>query len=76
MKRYFFNIRGDGYEETDLIGRKCRNEVAALSEAMAMASSIVHDRMAVLHVAHLGSIEVEDEQHRPVLSLPLRAAAY
>jgi hypothetical protein len=76
MKRYFFNIRGDGYDETDLVGKNCRNEVAALSEAMAIASTIVQDRMAVLHVAHPGAIEVEDEHHNMVLSLPLRAAAY
>jgi hypothetical protein len=76
MRRYFFNIRGEGFEETDLIGRRCKNDVAALSEAMAMASEIVHDRMAVLHVAHPGQIEVEDEQHRTILTLPLRAAAY
>ena len=76
MKRYFFNIRGDGYEETDVVGKNCKNEIAALSEAMAIASGIVHDRMAALHVAHVGSIEVEDEQHNMVLSLPLRAAAY
>jgi hypothetical protein len=76
MRRYFFNIRGEGYEETDLVGKKCSSEVAALGEAMAIASNIVHDRMAVLHVAHPGMIEVEDEQHRTVLTLPLRAAAY
>jgi hypothetical protein len=43
---------------------------------MAIASEIVHDRMAVLHVAHPGQIEVEDEQHNTILTLPLRAAAY
>jgi hypothetical protein len=76
MKRYFFNIRGEGYEETDLVGKQCASEVAALSEAMALASHVIQDRMAVLHVAHPGMIEVEDEQHRTVLTLPLRAAAY
>ena len=76
MKRYFFNVRGEGYEETDLVGRRCKNDVAALGQAMAIASEIVHDRMAVLHVAHPGQIEVEDELHRPILTLPLRAAAY
>jgi hypothetical protein len=76
MPLYFFNIRGEGYEETDLVGKRCKNEVAALSEAMSIASEIVQQRLADLYVAHPGAIEVEDERHRMVLSLPLRAAAY
>jgi hypothetical protein len=76
MPLYFFNIRGDGFDETDLIGKRCKNDVAALSEAMLVASGVVHQRLADLQVAHYGEIEVEDEGHRTVLCLPLRAAAY
>ena len=76
MPHYFFNIRGEGFEQTDMVGKRCANEVAALGEAMAIASGIVQDRLAALHVSHPGEVEVEDERHRTVLTLPLRAAAY
>ncbi|MDB5671731.1 MAG: hypothetical protein JWO25_2690 [Alphaproteobacteria bacterium] len=76
MPLYFFNIRGDGFDETDVVGKRCKNDVAALSEAMLIASEIVQQRLADLHVAHYGAVDVEDEGHRSVLSLPLRAAAY
>jgi hypothetical protein len=77
MPRYFFNVCGEGFEETDLVGRYCANDVAALSEAMSAASRILHDRAAdAFALSDKGMIEIEDERHRPVLSLPLRAAAY
>jgi hypothetical protein len=76
MPLYFFNFRSEGFEETDLVGKRCKNDLAALSEAMAMASGIVHERLAALYLSHPGEIEVEDERHRTILNLPLRAAAY
>ena len=76
MPRYFFNVCSEAYEETDLVGRRCANDVAALQEALNTASAIVQQRLAADAFCANGSIEVEDECHRPVLSLPLRAAAY
>jgi hypothetical protein len=77
MPRYFFNVCGDGFEETDLVGRYCANDVAALSEAMSTASQVLHDRAAdAFALSDQGAIEIEDERHRPLLTLPLRAAAY
>jgi hypothetical protein len=76
MPRYYFNVRGDAFEEVDVVGKVCRNEVAALGEALSSASSILQKRLQAEGLSIAGSIEVEDEQHRPVLSLPIRAAAY
>ena len=76
MPRYFFNVCSDGFEEIDVVGRACPNDVAALQEALSTASAVLQRRLAADAFCASGSIEVEDERHRPVLSLPLRAAAY
>ena len=76
MPRYYFNVACEGFETIDVVGEQCRNDVEALSGALRVASAVVRKRLLANDIAHGGSIEVEDEQHRPVLSLPLRAAAY
>jgi hypothetical protein len=76
MPRYFFNVCGDGFEETDLVGKTCADDVAALAEALGEASRVLHRRLREEALSDRGTIEIEDERHRPVLTLPLRAAAY
>jgi hypothetical protein len=76
MPRYYFNLSCDGYETTDLVGESCANDVAALSGAMRAASAVLQKRLLADELTQSGWIEVEDEHHRPVLRLPLRAAAY
>jgi hypothetical protein len=76
MPRYFFNVCGDGFEETDLVGKTCADDLAALAEALTEASRVLHQRLRADALSDCGTIEIEDERHRPVLSLPLRAAAY
>jgi hypothetical protein len=76
MPRYFFNVRGDGFEETDMLGRICDDDVAALGEALGTASRVLQARLRADGLSDAGLIEIEDERHRPVMTLPLRAAAY
>lgn len=76
MPRYFFNVRGDGFEETDMVGKTCADDVAALGEAMGAASRVLQARLRADGLSDAGSIEIEDERHRTVMTLPLRAAAY
>lgn len=76
MPRYYFNVCSDEFEATDLVGEVCPNDVAALGGAMRAASEVVRQQLLVDKLIGDGWIEVEDEQHRPVLKLPLRAAAY
>ena len=75
MPRYYFNVCCDDYETTDVVGETCADDLAALSLAMRTACSVVQ-RLIPRHFSANGFVEVEDEQHRPVLKLPLRAAAY
>jgi len=76
MPRYFFNVCSDAFEEVDIVGRTCRDDVAALSEAMGAASLVLQQRLRDNAICLNGSIVVEDEGHRRVLSLPLRSATY
>jgi hypothetical protein len=76
VPRYYFNVSCGEYESTDVIGECCPNDVAALSGAMRVASAVLQKRLRAEELSDDGWIEVEDERHRPVLRLPLRAAAY
>ena len=76
MPRYYFNVSGDGFETTDLVGQCCPNDVAALQGALRTASAVLHKRLLADELTQAGWIEVEDERHRPVLRLPIRAASY
>ena len=76
MPRYFFNVSGGGCEETDLVGKTCADDVAALAEALEAASRVLHRRLREEALSDCGAIEIEDERHRLILTLPLRAAAY
>jgi hypothetical protein len=76
VPRYYFNVRCDASEVTDLVGESCADDVAALGQAMRTASAVVQNRLLANEISLGGWVEVEDEGHRPVLRLPLRAAAY
>ena len=76
VPRYYFNVSCDGYESTDVVGESCPNDVAALSGALRVASAVLQKRLRAEELSNDGWVEVEDEKHRPVLRLPLRAAAY
>ncbi len=76
VPRYYFNVSCGEYESTDVIGECCPNDIAALSGAMRVASAVLQKRLRAEELSDDGWVEVEDERHRPVLRLPLRAAAY
>ncbi len=75
MPRYYFNLCIEESETTDLIGRECPDDVAALAEALKEAGEVVRKQLFFNKVEE-GWVEVEDEDHNEVMRLPLRAAAY
>jgi tRNA A-37 threonylcarbamoyl transferase component Bud32 len=75
VPRYYFNFCSDEVETTDLVGEDCADDVAALKEALKAASHALKEQLFFNNVMD-GWIEVEDERHREVMRLPLRAAAY
>lgn len=76
MPRYYFNVCCDRFEATDVVGEHCRDRTAAHAEALRAARAVVRTRLLSDDLPNIGWIEVEDEQHRPVLRVPLRSAAY
>jgi hypothetical protein len=75
VPRYYFNVAlGEG-ETVDLVGQNCPDDVTALKEAMRAASEVVRNQL-FFNRHEDGWIEVEDEHHREIMRLPLRAAAY
>lgn len=75
MPRYYFNVCSEEHEETDLVGEHCSDDVAALREALRAASAVIEQQLFYNRVRDIW-IEVEDEEHREVMRLPIRAAAY
>jgi hypothetical protein len=76
VPRYYFNVTCDDVETTDLVGASCSDDVAALSHALHTASLVLQKRLLADAISQSGWVHVEDERHREVLRLPLRAAAY
>ena len=75
VPRYYFNVCSEEFEEADMVGEHCLNDLEALKEALRQASAIVEQQLFFNKVVDAW-IEVEDEDHREVMRLPLRAAAY
>jgi hypothetical protein len=76
MPRYYFNVRCDRFQATDMVGEYCRTPLEARFEAMRAAREIVRKQLSSDDLPQRGWIEVEDEDHRPVIKVPLRSAAY
>ena len=76
MPRYYFNVLCEASETIDVVGRPCADDLGALDLALRTASEVVQRRLPGEGFTAEGWVEVEDESHRPVLRLPLRAAAY
>jgi hypothetical protein len=71
MPHFYFNVRGEGFEVPDLAGRRCADEAAARAEAERIAAELVEAALAAGEVPPDATVEVDDEEMRPVLALPL-----
>ena len=71
MPIYYFHVRGDGFEVPDIAGRLCADPAAARREAERMAEDLVATALAAGAPPPEAVIEVDDEDQRPVLALPL-----
>jgi Domain of unknown function (DUF6894) len=74
MPRFFFSQVCPERSITDVTGEELRDRAEATSRAREIAQELASDQLAA-GVVPAGWIEVEDEAHRPVFMLPLRAVA-
>ncbi|MEO7828087.1 MAG: hypothetical protein ABIR60_13195 [Allosphingosinicella sp.] len=75
MPTYYFNVRGEDFELPDLAGRSLGDDSAARAEAERLAAELVESALIAGVVPPDAIVEVDDEQMRPLLALPLNPAA-
>jgi hypothetical protein len=75
MPHYYFNVECEDFRTTDLVGEDCSSLEAVRREALNTAREIIVDDLLSGRLPHAGWIEVEDEDQRAVLVLPIAAAA-
>ena len=71
---YYFNVRGEDFELPDLAGKCLTDDAAAREEAERLAAELVESALVSGNLPPDAVVEVDDEQMRPVLALPLNPA--
>ena len=74
MPTYYFHLRGEGFEVPDLAGRECADDSAARAEAERLAAEIIENALVSGEPPLAATVEVDDEELRPLLALPLLPA--
>jgi hypothetical protein len=74
MPTYYFTLRGENFELPDLAGKTLRDDSAARAEAERLAAELVESALISGNLPPDAVVEVDDEQMRPVLALPLNPA--
>ena len=74
MPTYYFNLRGENFELPDLAGKSLSDDAAARAEAERLAAELVESALISGTLPPDAVVEVDDEQMRPVLALPLNPA--
>jgi len=75
MPTYYFHLRGENFELPDLAGKRLDDDAAAREEAERLAAELVESALIAGTVPPDAVVEVDDEEMRPVLALPLKPAA-
>lgn len=71
MSTYYIHVHGRNFEGVDLIGRDFSDSKAACAEAMRAARELLIQHVTKGRMPPEEWIEVEDADHRPVMTLPL-----
>jgi hypothetical protein len=74
MPTYYFSLRGENFELPDLAGKSLSNDSAARAEAERLAAELVESALISGARPPDAVVEVDDEQMRPVIALPLNPA--
>ena len=71
MPIYYFTLRGENFELPDLAGKSLTDDAAARAEAERLAAELVESALVSGTLPPDAVVEVDDEEMRPVLALPL-----
>jgi hypothetical protein len=71
MSTFYIHIHGRDFEGIDLVGRDFPDNQAACAEALRAARELLAEEVTHGKMPLEEWIEVEDADHRPVMTLPL-----
>jgi hypothetical protein len=71
MSTFYIHVHGQNFEGIDLVGRDFADTQAARAEAMRAGRELLAKRVMHGKVPPEEWIEVEDADHRPVMTSPL-----
>ncbi len=74
MPTYYFNLRGENLDVPDLAGKTLADDEAARDEAERLAAELIESALISGNLPPDAVVEVDDEQMRPLLALPLKPA--
>ncbi len=74
MSIFYIHVRGRDFEGTDFVGRDLADSEAARVEAIREARELLAEEITHGKVPLEEWVEVEDADHRPVMTLPLAQA--
>ena len=74
MPRFFFSLVCPEHSISDVVGEEVSGRREATRRAKEIAADLVTEQMRD-GKAPAGWVEVEDEAHRPIFMLPLRAVS-
>jgi hypothetical protein len=74
MPTYYFTLRSDRFELPDLAGKTLPDDAVARAEAERLAAELIETAIAAGTLPPDAVVEVDDEDLRPVLALPLSLA--
>ena len=75
MPRYFFNLHGEAFATSDLIGRDLSDDEAARAEAKVVANEIAKAELSSPQLPQHPWVEVVDDNQRPIAVIPVHEAA-
>jgi hypothetical protein len=71
MRTFYIHVHGRDFEGIDLVGREFPDSESACAEAMRTARELLADELRSGKLPPEEWIEVEDSDHRPIMTLPL-----
>ena len=71
MAIYYIHVHGSDFEGIDLVGQEFADAEAARAAAIRAARELLSEEVATGRLPLQEWIEVEDADHRPVMTLPL-----
>ena len=74
MPRYFFNVHGETFATSDLVGRDLSGDEAARLEAKLVANEVAMTALSSAQLLQNPWVEVLDDNQRPIVIIPVHEA--